>query len=66
MHLVLRIHLLKYITDVCENVTCLNGECKFQEEKTFCECDYEYIGEYCEKREYTTKFGFSLINRIYN
>lgn len=50
------IHKSKHVTDLCEDVACQNGGiCKLKEGKPFCQCDIEYLGEYCEKREYPFK-----------
>lgn len=51
-----------HIIDVCDHVDCQNGgACKVNNGKPFCQCTVEYIGKYCETREYISKSNMSPI-----
>lgn len=56
------IHVNKHITDICDDVACQNGGiCKVTNGKPFCQCATEFVGDYCDKREYATKSNMSFI-----
>lgn len=50
-------HASEHITDVCDDVICLNGgTCMINNRKPFCKCADGYGGNMCEKREYNFEF----------